>query len=140
MLLIFSCGHEHAEGDGHNHETETAQHSEDDGHNHGTEKEGLSEDDGHGHGEEHEEGEIHFAGGPSAVQTSRRLDCLDQGVLRTGCLAMCATFATTIMEAASSRLHNTEAIASGAGSTVVQGIVVDWKVTNKAIQPIPNAC
>jgi len=56
LLLIFSCGHEHTEGDGHNHGTE--QHSEDDGHGHGSEV--HSEGDGHGHGEEHEEGEIHL--------------------------------------------------------------------------------
>ncbi|MCI5092678.1 efflux RND transporter periplasmic adaptor subunit [Phaeodactylibacter sp.] len=56
MLLIFSCGHEHTEGDGHDHGTE--QHSEEDGHDHGSEAHG--EDDGHGHGEEHEEGEIHL--------------------------------------------------------------------------------
>ena len=45
LLLLFSCGQEHIEGDGHDHGNETAQHSE---------------DDGHGHGEEHEEGEIHL--------------------------------------------------------------------------------
>ena len=54
--MIFSCGHEHSEGDGHNHGTE--QHSDDDGHEH--EGEAHSEEDGHGHGEEHEEGEIHL--------------------------------------------------------------------------------
>ncbi len=59
ILFLFSCGHEHTEGDGHNHGTE---HSEHDGHNHGDEQEGHSEDDGHGHGhgDEHEEGEIHL--------------------------------------------------------------------------------
>jgi len=56
LLLTFSCGHEHTEGDGHNHGTE--QHSEDDGHAHGSEA--HSEEDGHGHNEEHEEGEIHL--------------------------------------------------------------------------------
>ncbi len=62
MLLIFSCGNEHTEGDGHNHVNETTQHSEDDGHNHGNETDQHSEDDGHGHGgeEEHVEGEIHL--------------------------------------------------------------------------------
>lgn len=58
MLLLFSCGHEHTEGDGHDHGTESTQHSEDDGHGHASEA--HSEDDGHGHGEEHEEGEIHL--------------------------------------------------------------------------------
>jgi len=47
MTLFLSCGHSHAEDDGHNHGSEKEQHSEDDGH-------------GHGHGEEHEEGEIHL--------------------------------------------------------------------------------
>jgi len=62
MLLIFSCGNEHTEEDGHNHGNETTQHSEDDGHNHGNETDQHSEDDGHGHGgkEEHVEGEIHL--------------------------------------------------------------------------------
>lgn len=57
MLFLFSCGHEHTEGDGHNHDTE---HSEHDGHNHGDEQEAHSEEDGHGHGDEHQEGEIHL--------------------------------------------------------------------------------
>jgi len=56
LLLIFSCGHEHSEGDGHNHGTE--QHSDDDGHEH--KGEAHSQEDGHDHGEEHEEGEIHL--------------------------------------------------------------------------------
>ena len=60
MLLLFSCGYEHTEGDGHDHGTESTQHSEDDGHGHGAKEESHSEDDGHGHGEEHEEGEIHL--------------------------------------------------------------------------------
>ena len=60
VLLFFSCGHNHAEGDGHHHDNgnETEQHSEEDGHDHGSEV--HREDDGHGHGEEHEEGEIHL--------------------------------------------------------------------------------
>ncbi len=53
MLLIFSCGHKHTEGDGHNHVHE--------GHNHGAKEAAHSEDDGHGHGHgDHEEGEIHL--------------------------------------------------------------------------------
>jgi len=31
MTLFFSCGHSHAEDDGHNHGSEKEQHSEDDG-------------------------------------------------------------------------------------------------------------
>jgi len=56
LILLFSCGHEHTEGDGHNHGTE--QHSEDDGHGQGGEA--HNEGDGHGPSEEHEEGEIHL--------------------------------------------------------------------------------
>ena len=55
LLFLSACGHEHTEGDGHNHDTE---HSHNDGHNHGDEQEEHSEEDGHGHG--HEEGEIHL--------------------------------------------------------------------------------
>ena len=43
IFTFYSCGHNHAEGDGHNH---------------GTEK--HSEDGGHDHGEAHEEGSIHL--------------------------------------------------------------------------------
>ena len=61
MLLLFSCGGEHKEGDGHNHGDKTAQHVESDGHTHGEEVEGAhGEDDGHGLEEEHGEGEIHL--------------------------------------------------------------------------------
>jgi len=56
IFTFFACGHSHADGDGHDHETE--QHSETDGHNHGEQANAHSEDDGHG--EEHEEGEIHL--------------------------------------------------------------------------------
>ena len=39
VLLFFSCGHNHVEGDGHHHDhgNETEQHSEADGHDHGSE-------------------------------------------------------------------------------------------------------
>ena len=56
IFTFYSCGHNHAEGDGHNHGTE--KHSEDDGHNHGAEE--HNEDDGHDHGEAHKEGSIHL--------------------------------------------------------------------------------
>lgn len=35
LVLFSSCGHKHADGDGHNHGT-TAKHSDDDGHDHGS--------------------------------------------------------------------------------------------------------
>lgn len=59
VLVLFSCGHQHSEGDGHNHDSEETAHSENDGHdhshNHGEESTGHSENDGHDHGTGHEE-------------------------------------------------------------------------------------
>lgn len=44
MVIVFSsCGHEHTEGDGHNHGAEDTTHSEKDGHDHGSEEEGHEE-------------------------------------------------------------------------------------------------
>ena len=53
-------------------------------------------------------------------------------------MAMFAAFPSTIMEAASGRLHNNWAGASGARPIVVESIMVDGKAANIAIQPIPN--
>ena len=53
-------------------------------------------------------------------------------------MAMLAAFPSTIMEAAFGRLHNNGAGASGARPIVVDSIMVDGKVANIAIQPIPN--
>ena len=53
-------------------------------------------------------------------------------------MAMIAAFPSTIMEAAFGRLHNSAAGAFGAGSTVVDSIVVDGKAAIIAIQSIPN--
>jgi len=62
LALFSSCGHEHTEGDGHNHGGEENTHSPDDGHNHGTEKNTHSEDDGHNHGgEEHHKEGLHLS-------------------------------------------------------------------------------
>ena len=55
-----------------------------------------------------------------------------------GCMAMFAAFPSTIMEAASGRLHNNGAGASGARPIVVVSIMVDGEAANIAIQPIPN--
>jgi membrane fusion protein, heavy metal efflux system len=44
MVIVFSsCGHEHTEGDGHNHGAEETTHSEKDGHDDGPEEEGHEE-------------------------------------------------------------------------------------------------
>ena len=50
-------------------------------------------------------------------------------------MAMFAAFPSTIMEAASGRLHNNGV---GARPIVVESIMVDGKAANIAIQPIPN--
>ena len=55
--------------------------------------------------------------------------------LGIGCMAMFAAFPSTIMEAASGRLHTTGA---GARPIVVDSIMVDGKAANIAIQPIRN--
>ena len=55
-------------------------------------------------------------------------------------MAMFAAFPSTIMEAAFGRLHNSEAGASGAGSAVVDSIIVDGKAANIAIQLTPITC
>ena len=56
-------------------------------------------------------------------------------------MAMFAAFPSTIMGAASGRLHNSgagEAGASGVRPIVVESIMVDGKAGNIAIQHIPN--
>ena len=53
-------------------------------------------------------------------------------------MAMFAAFPSTIMEAAFGRLHNSGAGAFGAGSTVVESIMVDGKAAKIAIQLDPN--
>ena len=63
---------------------------------------------------------------------------LNQQVVGMSCMATFAAFASTIMEAAFSRLHNSGAGASGAGSTVVDSIIVDGKAANIAIQLTPS--
>ena len=53
-------------------------------------------------------------------------------------MAMFAAFPPPNMEAAFGRLHNSGAGAFGAGSTVVESILVDGKAANIAIQPTPT--
>ena len=53
-------------------------------------------------------------------------------------LGIFAASPSPIMEAAFGRLHNSGARAFGARSTVVEPIMVDGKVANIAIQPIPT--
>ncbi|MDB4768721.1 efflux RND transporter periplasmic adaptor subunit [Saprospiraceae bacterium] len=136
MLLIFSCGHEHAEGDGHNHETETAQHSEDDGHNHGTEKEGLSEDDGHGHGEEHEEGEIHLTKEQIKTMNIQFGDFsqikINDYVSATGTLGLPPNALTSVSAKASGFIKNSNKYVEG--SYVKKGVIMAYLENPEFIQ------
>ena len=54
------------------------------------------------------------------------------------CMAVFASFPSTIMEAAFGRLHNNGPGAFGARPIVVESIMVDGKEANIAIQLIPN--
>ena len=49
-------------------------------------------------------------------------------IIGDGCMAMFATFPSTIMEAAFGRLHNSGAGAFGARPTVVESIMVDGEI------------
>ena len=58
ILALSSCGHKHAEGDGHQH-PETEEHSDHDGHNHDDEHSGH---EGHNHDDDHTEHDGHEHG------------------------------------------------------------------------------
>ena len=55
-----------------------------------------------------------------------------------GCKAMIAALLCTNMQAAFGRLHNNGAGAFGAGSIVVESILVDGKAAKIAMQPTPT--
>ena len=59
--LFISCGHNHKEGDGHDHGHDHSAHSEGDGHDHSSHADSDSDGhDDHGHGA-HEEGGLHLS-------------------------------------------------------------------------------
>jgi len=55
-----------------------------------------------------------------------------------GCIAMFAAFPSTSMEAAFGRLHKNGAGVFGAGSILVESILVDGKAGHIAMQPTPT--
>lgn len=136
MLLLFSCGGEHKEGDGHNHGDETALHAEDDGHNHGANEKVHAEDDGHGHGEEHVEGEIHLTkeqiktmniqfGGFSEIK-------INDYVSATGTLGLPPNALTSVSAKASGFIKNSNKYVEG--SYVKQGVIMAYLENPEFIQ------
>ena len=63
---------------------------------------------------------------------------MNQHLMGMSCMAMFAAFPSTIKEAAFGCLHNSGAGASGAGSTVVDSIIVDGNAASIATQPSLN--
>lgn len=136
MLLLFSCGHEHTEGDGHDHGNETAEHSEEDGHNHGAAKEEHSEDDGHGHGEEHEEGEIHLTKEQIKTMNIKFGDFskikINDYVSATGTLGLPPNALTSVSAKASGFIKNSNKYVEG--SYVKKGIIMAYLENPEFIQ------
>ncbi len=139
MLLFFSCGHEHTEGDGHNHGNETTEHSEEDGHNHDAEKEEHSEDDGHGHseeGEEHEEGEIHLTKEQIKTMNIQFGDFskikINDYVSATGTLGLPPNALTSLSAKASGFIKNSNKYVEG--SYVKKGVIMAYLENPEFIQ------
>jgi len=129
MLLIFSCGHEHTEGDGHDHGHE--------GHNHGVKEEAHSEDDGHGHGHgDHKEGEIHLTneqiktmniqfGGFSEIK-------INDFVSATGTLGLPPNALTSVSAKSNGFIKNSNKYVEG--SYVKKGVVMAYLENPEFIQ------
>ena len=123
LLLLFSCGQEHTEGDGHNHGGETSGHAEDDGH-------------GHGQEEGHEEGEIHLTqaqietmniqfGGFSQIK-------INDFVSATGTLGLPPNALTSVSAKASGFVKNSKKYVEG--SYVKKGVIMAYLENPEFIQ------
>lgn len=136
MLLFFSCGHEHTEGDGHNHGAETAQHTEEDGHNHGVKEEAHAEDDGHGHGEEHVEGEIHLTKEQIKTMSIQFGDFsqikINDYVIATGTLGLPPNALTSVSAKASGFIKSSNKYVEG--SYVKKGVIMAYLENPEFIQ------
>ena len=136
MLLFFSCGHEHTEGDGHNHGAETAQHTEEDGHNHGAVEETHGEEDGHGHGEEHEEGEIHLTKEQIKTMSIQFGDFsqikINDYVIATGTLGLPPNALTSVSAKASGFIKSSNKYVEG--SYVKKGVIMAYLENPEFIQ------
>lgn len=135
ILLLSSCAHEHAEGDGHNHGEETAAHSEGDGHDHGTEEE-HGDNDGHGHGEEHEEGEIHLSKKQIETMNIQFGDFsqvkINDFVRATGTLGLPPNALTSVSAKAAGFIKNSRKYVEG--SYVKKGVIMAYLENPKFIQ------
>ena len=136
MLLFFSCGHEHTEGDGHNHGAETSQHTEEDGHNHGAVEETHGEEDGHGHGEEHEEGEIHLTKEQIKTMSIQFGDFsqikINDYVIATGTLGLPPNALTSVSAKASGFIKSSNKYVEG--SYVKKGVIMAYLENPEFIQ------
>jgi len=137
MLLLFSCGHEHTEGDGHNHGDESAHHTEDDGHNHGTKEGAHAEDDGHGHGHgEHEEGEIHLNIEQIKTMNIQFGDFseikINDYVIATGTLGLPPNALTSVSAKSNGFIKNSNKYVEG--SYVKKGVVMAYLENSEFIQ------
>ncbi len=123
VLLLFSCGHEHTEGDGHNHGGETSGHAKDDGH-------------GHGQEEGHEEGEIHLTqaqiktmniqfGGFSQIK-------INDFVSATGTLGLPPNALTSVSAKASGFIKESKKYVEG--SYVKKGVIMAYLENPEFIQ------
>ena len=135
MLLLFSCGHEHKEGDGHDHGAETTQYAEDDGHDHGAE-EGHGENDGHGHGEEHVEGEIHLTKEQIKTMSIQFGDFskikINDYVSATGTLGLPPNALTSVSAKSSGFIKNSNKYVEG--SYVKKGVIMAYLENPEFIQ------
>ena len=135
MLLLFSCSHEHKEGDGHDHGSETTQHGEGDGHDHDAE-EGHGEDDGHDHGEEHQEGEIHLTKEQIKTMSIQFGDFseikINDFVRATGTLGLPPNALTSVSAKASGFIKNSNKYVEG--SYVKKGVIMAYLENPEFIQ------
>ncbi|MCB9326447.1 MAG: efflux RND transporter periplasmic adaptor subunit [Lewinellaceae bacterium] len=119
MLLLFSCGNEHKEGDGHNHEDETVHHSEDDG-----------------HGEELEEGEIHLTKEQIKTMNIQFGDFskikINDYVSATGTLGLPPNALTSVSARSSGFIKNSNKYVEG--SYVKKGIIMAYLENPEFIQ------
>ena len=136
MLLLFSCGGEHKEGDGHNHGDNTSQHTAADGHNHDAKEEAHAEDDGHGHGEEHEEGEIHLTKEQIKTMNIQFGDFseikINDFVRATGTLGLPPNALTSVSAKSSGFIKNSNKYVDG--SYVKKGVVMAYLENPEFIQ------
>ncbi len=160
LLLLFSCGHEHSENDGHDHGGESSvRHTEDDGHGHNHEGEGSdghSQDDGHGHNHEgevssghsqddghghagegeHQEGEIHLTKEQIKTMNIQFGDFanikINDFIAATGTLGLPPNALTSVSAKASGFIKNSKKYVEG--SYVRKGVIMAYLENPEFIQ------